>query len=447
MGLGQGWKVVRTEFEQKEQTFVICVEETERLWPEESQRCGQEVSCYDHVEPMQWRHLNVFNKECVIVSALPRGKRKGDGTVYRVTPPWEGRSKHFTKEFEAFALTLTREMPVKKAGEILGETDQRLWRMLHAHVAAARARADWSEVVWVGADEMNRRKGHNYVTVFADLVEKRVLFGVEGNHPIYQQPFQIDCTKTVRIPTPADFRDEIKATEIDVLPLVHDIHRTWNPGWSTHARDFALYPDVEYFTGGVNHQTPTSAALWRQGNLLHFGFEQSPMEMNELGQKLLLNSIAYISHFTEDRPIAVTPSVFAGEVASARSRSKLPPQERQFLHPDENQKLVIDEDLKAIGRPFDQPQFFEKTIAALKGSAVEAERARRLLERYVPCGPKGGGVDQWTSWWQGNRPYLFASDAGDYCWYIDPLARKRGIPTAELRGSKRADSSFLAAVR
>jgi transposase len=27
---------------------------------------------------------------------------------------------------------------------------------------------------------MNRRKGHNYVTVFADLVEKRVLCGVEG---------------------------------------------------------------------------------------------------------------------------------------------------------------------------------------------------------------------------------------------------------------------------
>jgi hypothetical protein len=43
-----------------------------------------------------------------------------------------------------------------------------------------RARAGWSEVARVGADEMNRRKGHNYVTVFADLVEKRVLFGTEG---------------------------------------------------------------------------------------------------------------------------------------------------------------------------------------------------------------------------------------------------------------------------
>ena len=34
--------------------------------------------------------------------------------MYRVTPPWEGRSKHFTQEFEAFALTLMREMPVKR---------------------------------------------------------------------------------------------------------------------------------------------------------------------------------------------------------------------------------------------------------------------------------------------------------------------------------------------
>jgi len=172
--------VVRTDYEIEQNTFVICVSETEALWPEESAKCGQTVTCYDHVEPMQWRHLNVFNKECVIVSALPRGRRSRDGTVYRVSPPWEGRSKHFSKEFEAFALTLMREMPVKKAGEILGETDQRLWRMLHAHIEAARAQADWSEVVWVGADEMNRKKGHNYVTVFADLLNKRVLFGTEG---------------------------------------------------------------------------------------------------------------------------------------------------------------------------------------------------------------------------------------------------------------------------
>ena len=139
------------------------------------------MTCYDHVEPMQWRHLNVFNKECVIVCALPRGRRANDGTVYRVPPPWEGHSKHFTQEFEAFAVTLMREMPVKRAGQILvGESDTRIWRMLFAHVKAAHARLSFDNVVRVGADEMNRRKGHNYLPVFTDLVAKRVFFPTPG---------------------------------------------------------------------------------------------------------------------------------------------------------------------------------------------------------------------------------------------------------------------------
>ena len=62
---------------------------------------GQRVSCYDHVAPMQWRHLNVFNKECVIVSALPRRKRAVDGDVYWVTPPnnYSEKSIIFAKIF------------------------------------------------------------------------------------------------------------------------------------------------------------------------------------------------------------------------------------------------------------------------------------------------------------------------------------------------------------
>jgi transposase len=85
-----------------------------------------------------------------------------------------------TQEFEVFALTLIREMPVSKAGEILGETDQKLWRALFAHVDAAWQDLNWENVVWVGADEMNRKKGHNDLTVFVDLQAKRVLLAVEG---------------------------------------------------------------------------------------------------------------------------------------------------------------------------------------------------------------------------------------------------------------------------
>ena len=195
LGLGKSWKVVESRFEPESSTFFLKVEETPELWPEESARAGTPVVCHDHVEPMQWRHLNVFNKECVIVCALPRGRRGDDSKVYRVTPPWEGRSKHFTQEFEAFALTLMREMPVKRAGQILGESDTRMWRMLFAHVKAAHARLSFDNVVWVGADEMNRRKGHNYLTVFADLLAKRVLFATPGKDASVWEAFAAELLR------------------------------------------------------------------------------------------------------------------------------------------------------------------------------------------------------------------------------------------------------------
>jgi transposase len=47
-------------------------------------------------------------------------------------------------------------------------------------VDAAYAEADFSNVCCVGVDEMNVRKGQEYISVFADLVRKRVLFATEG---------------------------------------------------------------------------------------------------------------------------------------------------------------------------------------------------------------------------------------------------------------------------
>jgi transposase len=199
LGLGKSWRVREARLDSQTSTFVLKMEETSELWPEESAHVGTMVTCHGHVEPMRWRYFNVFNEECVFECALPRGRRGADGKVFRVTPPWEGRSKHFTQEFEAFAVTLMREMPVKGAGQILGESDSRMWRMLFAHVKAAYARLSFENVVWVGAHEMNRRKGHNYLTVFADLVQKRVLFATLSKDARSDGPLPRNCLVTMDI--------------------------------------------------------------------------------------------------------------------------------------------------------------------------------------------------------------------------------------------------------
>jgi len=181
LGLGLNWEVVESRFEPESGTVFLEMRETARLW--ESVRCPQEggmAFCYDHTEVLTWRHLNIFQHRCEITCRLPRGKCRQCGHVFRVRPPWEGLSTHFTKEFEAFVLLLMREMPMRKVGELVGETDTRLWRMLFRQVDAAYREADFSQVCCVGVDEMSVRKGHEYISVFADLVARRVLFATEG---------------------------------------------------------------------------------------------------------------------------------------------------------------------------------------------------------------------------------------------------------------------------
>jgi len=185
LGLDECWEVSAAEYETEPAgRFLLVVHETDQLWKKLKcpvSTCGhQVVVCHDHTDARVWRHLDAFGKRTEILCAPPRARCCACRHVWRVALPWEGEGKHFTRDFEAFALTLMREMPMKKAGDILGENDTRLWRMLFKHVDKAYAALDLSGLVHLGVDEMNCRKGHNYLTVFADLVARRVVFATEG---------------------------------------------------------------------------------------------------------------------------------------------------------------------------------------------------------------------------------------------------------------------------
>jgi transposase len=95
-------------------------------------------------------------------------------------------------------------MPVKGVGQILGESDTRMWRMLFAHVKAAYERLSFENLVWVGADEMNRRKEHNYLTVLADLLAKRVIFATPGKDASVWRLLLRNCCVTTGIPRPSN---------------------------------------------------------------------------------------------------------------------------------------------------------------------------------------------------------------------------------------------------
>jgi hypothetical protein len=196
--------------------------------------------------------------------------------------------------------------------------------------------------------------------------------------------------------------------------------------------------------------------------------------MNETGQALLLNSIAYIARFTEDRPIARTPSGWIETNGAPRNKRwieswfathapadselngylspeiiavvkemdrfsypKWYKENAPFLTCGADGRLMMDGNAKEFGITFDNPDFFPKALARL-GDPASATKARELLQRYAPEGPATGSASDWTRWWETNRPYLFYSEAGSYRWYMDPLAKRRGIPSDKLQGPARA---------
>jgi transposase len=97
-----------------------------------------------------------------------------------VEVPWARKDSGFTVLFEAFIMAMVKEMPVLAVARIVGETDQRIWRVVHHYVETARSKEDYFDVANVGVDETSRAKRHKYVSLFVDLDRSKVLFVTEG---------------------------------------------------------------------------------------------------------------------------------------------------------------------------------------------------------------------------------------------------------------------------
>jgi len=126
-----------------------------------------------------WKHLNFFEHECYLHARVPRVKLL-DGKVKRISTPWEGLSNGFTLLFEAFLLQLCQAMPVNKVASITKTSDDKLWSMLEKYIDKTREYEDFKEITSIGLDETSRAKGHEYITLFVDLLERRTIFITEG---------------------------------------------------------------------------------------------------------------------------------------------------------------------------------------------------------------------------------------------------------------------------
>lgn len=144
-------------------------------------QCGTpEQGIHDRSE-RTWRHLDFFQFEAYLHAKVPRVACSACGKTSQAGVPWAREGSGFTALFEALALALCQDLPVRQAAALLRCTDKRLWRRIEHYVNKARALQDMSAVTHVGIDETSLRKGHNYITLVHDLgANRRLLFACEG---------------------------------------------------------------------------------------------------------------------------------------------------------------------------------------------------------------------------------------------------------------------------
>jgi transposase len=178
LGLTPPWTVSRSDFDPSARRLDIEIDfasGSRFACP----TCGAaDCPAYD-TERMTWRHLNFFQHQAYLNARVPRVRCATCG-VKTANVPWARSDSGFTLLFEALVMTMVSAMPVKAVARIVGEHDTRLWRVVHHYVDQARARTDASAVTRLAIDETAARRGHDYVTLFVDIDQARVVFATEG---------------------------------------------------------------------------------------------------------------------------------------------------------------------------------------------------------------------------------------------------------------------------
>ena len=189
LGLQAPWQVKDLQFNKEEQRLDILLDFTRGAsFP--CPICDKPCKTHD-TEERTWRHMDFFQHSAYLTARVPRCECDQHG-VKQVNVPWARPGSGFTLMFEALAMMLFPTMPMNAVARLLREHDTRLWRIAHHYTDDSRAKVDMSKVKEIGLDETAAKRGQDYITLMVDMVERKLLFAVEGKGHETLKAFKAD---------------------------------------------------------------------------------------------------------------------------------------------------------------------------------------------------------------------------------------------------------------
>ena len=177
LGIAKPWYVNGVDFDTAKKTLTISVDFVAGTRFPVPDVAG--VHPVHDTQIKRLRHLNFFQHECFLEVRTPRVKLP-DGKVVLFEPDWFGKLAGFTLLFEALVLAMAQQMTFAAVAKLVGESWHRVHAICSRYVDLALAEADLSAVTAVAIDETSCRRGHNYLTIAADMDKRKVVFVTEG---------------------------------------------------------------------------------------------------------------------------------------------------------------------------------------------------------------------------------------------------------------------------
>ena len=141
--------------------------------------CGKQGRGYDTLKERRWKHVPLWGIPVTLIYSPRRVECCNCGIRVEAMPWTQGKSP-LSLHLSVVLATWSKLVAWKVVGELFGFHWNTVRKAVKNVVDYGLANQDLSNLIYIGIDEISRKRGHVYHTQVYDLVEKRLLWSGEN---------------------------------------------------------------------------------------------------------------------------------------------------------------------------------------------------------------------------------------------------------------------------
>lgn len=183
-------------------------------------QCGGKGRGYDTLTERQWKHVPLWGIPVLLIYQPRRVECATCGIRVEAIPWTQGKSP-LSVYLSVFLATWAKEVAWQVVGRLFGFHWNTVRKAVKDVVDYGLKHRDVSQMLYIGVDEISRRKGHIYHTQVYDLIERRLLWSGEERSAKTLETF---CNEVGQ-----EFCDKIEAICCDMWAPYVDVIKAWFP--------------------------------------------------------------------------------------------------------------------------------------------------------------------------------------------------------------------------